>query len=143
MTRWHPWRHLREHHPATPVSFPHRHTAGCLGRLTPDGIEIDGTSNQRERRCTLTHEIVHIERGPVPEDAYLALREEACVDDIATRRLIDLDALIDVLAWNRYRVDDEAAEDLWVDYPTLLTRVRNLTDEERRHIDNELARRQP
>ncbi|MBT1193816.1 hypothetical protein [Rhodococcoides kroppenstedtii] len=137
------WRHLRDNHPAVPVMFSHRHNSGCLGRWTEAGIEINGTSNQRERRCTLTHEIVHVERGPVPDDDFLALREESIVDDIATRRLIELDALIDVLAWNRYRVDDETAEELWVDLPTLVSRVRNLTDAERRHIDSELARRQP
>ncbi|MGN7133421.1 hypothetical protein ACTHQY_09120 [Rhodococcoides corynebacterioides] len=79
----------------------------------------------------------------MPDDDFLAQREESIVDDIATRRLIELDALIDVLAWNRYRVDDETAEELWVDLPTLVSRVRNLTDAERRHIDRELARRQP
>lgn len=44
---------------------------------------------------------------------------------------------------DRYRVDDESAEELWVDLPTLLTRVRNLTDDQRAFIDEELERRQP
>lgn len=139
---WHPWRHLRDHHPHIHVSYPSGGT-GCLGRWTKDGIEINGSSNQRERRCTLTHELVHVERGPVPCDLHLAMREEDAVDRIASQRLIELDRLIDVLAWNRYRVDDETAEELWVDLPTLLTRVRHLTDDERVLIDRELERRQP
>ena len=141
--RYHPWRHLRDRHPHEHVSFTDIGAVGCLGRRTVDGIELDMTSTQRERRCTLTHELVHIERGPVPRDPRLALREEETVDRISAERLIELDHLIDVLAWNRYRVDDEAAEELWVDLPTLLTRVRNLTDSERAFIDRELARRQP
>ncbi|OZE04376.1 hypothetical protein CH249_25935 [Rhodococcus sp. 05-2255-3B1] len=139
---WHPWRHLRDEHPHVHVAYPDG-GSGCLGKWTSDGIEINRRSNQRERRCTLTHEIVHVERGPVPADLRLAMREEETVDRITAERLIELDALIDVIAWNRNRIDDEAAEELWVDLPTLLTRVRNLTDDERAFIDEELERRQP
>lgn len=73
----------------------------------------------------------------------LALKEERIVDRIAANRLIELDQLIDVLAWNRYRVDDETAEDLFVDLRTLKIRVENLTDDERGLIDRELERRAP
>ncbi|OZC62412.1 hypothetical protein CH267_00745 [Rhodococcus sp. 06-621-2] len=139
---WHPWRHLRNEHPHIHVTYPDGGT-GCLGRWTPDGIQINALSTQRERRCTLTHELVHVERGPVPCDLHLAMREEQTVDRIAAQRLIDLDRLIDVLAWNRYRVDDETAEELWVDLATLHTRVKNLTDDERGLIDRELERRAP
>ena len=62
---------------------------------------------------------------------------------ISAERLIEIDSLVDVLAWNRYRVDDETAEELWVDLATLLTRVKNLDDDERAYIDRELERRQP
>nr|WP_256979953.1 hypothetical protein [Rhodococcus sp. 15-1154-1] len=140
--RYHPWRHLRDHHPHIHVTYPDGGT-GCLGRWTKDGIEINRTSTQRERRCTLGHEIVHVERGPMPEDRMLALKEERIVDRIAANRLIELDQLIDVLAWNRYRVDDETAEDLFVDLRTLKIRVENLTDDERGLIDRELERRAP
>lgn len=139
--RWHPWRHLQRCYPHIDVSFPSCLKFGCLGEWTADGITIDGTSNQRERRCTLTHEIVHIERGPVPNDPHLAVREERVVECITARRLISLETLIDALVWNRLRVDDELAEELWVDLPTLEHRVRDLTDGERRYIDQELERR--
>ena len=139
---WHPWRTLRDHHPHIHVTYPNGDN-GCLGRWTQDGIQIEASSSQRERRCTLTHELVHVERGPVPRDLHFAMREEETVDRISAERLIELDRLVDVIAWNRYRIDDEAAEELWVDLPTLLTRVRNLTDDERAFIDDELERRQP
>ncbi|MFH5231933.1 hypothetical protein [Antrihabitans spumae] len=143
MTKWHPWRHLRDRYPHVAVAYPDRVDLGCLGGWTVDGIDIDCTSNQAERRCTLTHEIVHAERGPVPDDPYLGPKEERIVERITARRLIELDALIDALAWNRHRVDAETAVELWVDLPTLRTRVQNLTDDERRYIDAEIERRQP
>ena len=65
----------------------------------------------------LTHELVHVERGPS----------------------IELDELVDALACNRWRVDADTAGELWVDLPTLLTRVKNLTDDERRYIDIEMS----
>jgi hypothetical protein len=112
-----------------------------MGEWTAKGIEIDGTSNQAERRCTLTHEIVHLERGPVPSDPHLAMKEERIVECITARRLISLEKLIDALVWTRLSVDHETAEELWVDLPTLQHRIRDLTDSERRYIDQELERR--
>lgn len=141
--RWHPWRHLRDKHPDIEVHFTDCGEDGERGRWTTDGIEIDRTSNQRERRHTLTHEVVHVDRGPVPDHPYYAMREEREVDRITAQLLIPLDDLVDVLAWNRYRIDDEAAEDLWVDLECLKIRVRNLTAAERRYIDAEIKRRSP
>lgn len=139
--RWHPWRHMRDKYPDIDVRFTDCGEDGLRGRWTTDGIEIDRTSNQRERRYTLAHEIVHVGRGPVPDHPYYAMREERAVDRITARLLIPIDDLIDVLAWNRYRVDDEAAEELWVDLECLKIRVQNLTEAERRYIDAELERR--
>ena len=139
--RWHPWRHLQRCYPHIDVTFPRCLKLGCLGEWNADGIAIDGTSNQRERRCTLTHEIVHIERGPVPNDPHLAVKEERVVECITARRLITLETLIDALVWNRLQVNDEMAEELWVALPTLQHRVRDLTDCERQYIDQELERR--
>ncbi|MFC9514362.1 ImmA/IrrE family metallo-endopeptidase [Nocardiaceae bacterium NPDC056970] len=141
--RWHPWRHLREEHPDIDVRFTDCGEDGFRGRWTTDGIEIDRTSNQRERRHTLAHEIVHMHRGPVPDHPHFAMREEQAVDRITARLLIPLDDLIDALVWNCYRIDDEAAEELWVDLECLETRIQNLTAAERRHIDAELERRSP
>ena len=58
------------------------------------------TLTQAERRCTLTHELVHRERGPVPRDPAAAAAEERAVDEIAARRLITLGSLVDGLATN-------------------------------------------
>lgn len=57
------------------------------------------TLAQAERRCTLTHELVHRERGPVPTDPAAAAREEQIVDEITARRLITLSQLAEGLRW--------------------------------------------
>lgn len=44
-------------------------------------------------------------------------------DEAEARRLISLELLIDALVWGRCRIDGEAAEELWVDLPTLRNRV--------------------
>ena len=82
-------------------------------------IVINDRLGAAEERCTLTHEIIHAERGPVP--AHHTAREERIVDAEAARRLIPLDALLEAVRWARCPA--EAAETLGVDVPTLLTRV--------------------
>lgn len=77
---------------------------------------------QAERRCTLTHELVHRERGPLPAGSAAAAREEQIVDEITARRLITVPQLVDGLRWTRH--PRELAEHLWVDEPTLRTRMR-------------------
>jgi uncharacterized protein DUF955 len=91
---------------------------------------------QAERRCTLTHELVHRERGPVPVDPVGAAREERVVDEISSRRLIPLDALIDALRWTRQ--SRELADRLWVDEPTLHTRLDRLDESELATLGNQL-----
>lgn len=140
----HPWHYIRDKHPDVTVEFTDScGQDGCLGRSHGKTIEIDRTSNQRERRGTLTHETHHHERGPVPQDPYLAAKEERTVELLTAQTLITIDDLIDALVWNRFRVDDGTATDLWIDFDILLTRVQNLTDDERAHIDTELRRRSP
>lgn len=93
--------------------------------------------------CTLTHEIIHLERGPAPQDAYFGAVEEQLVGILAARRLIPLPALVDALAWVGSEDHHDLADELWVDVDTLRTRLQHLTPEERAHITRELARRRP
>ncbi|ULN73534.1 hypothetical protein KZ782_10395 [Mycolicibacterium smegmatis] len=94
------------------------------------------TLTQAERRCTLTHELVHRERGPVPADSAAAAREEQIVDEIAARRLITFGQLVDGLRWSRQ--PRELAEHLWVDEPTLNTRMATLDPVEVADLEHEL-----
>ncbi|BBZ27515.1 hypothetical protein MMAD_18100 [Mycolicibacterium madagascariense] len=92
---------------------------------------------QAERRCTLTHELVHRERGPVPTEPTAAAREERVVDEIAARRLITYEALAEGLRWSRH--PRELAEHLWVDEPTLQTRMTTLDPIEVADLEHDLA----
>jgi Zn-dependent peptidase ImmA (M78 family) len=94
-------------------------------------IVLSRLLGQAERRCTLTHELVHLERGPTSSDPRLAAGEERRVDEIAARLLIPLEELIDAIRWGQGHPDHD---ELWVDPPTLLARVRTLTDTERAMI---------
>ena len=121
---WNPWRHAGKHYPDVTIET----TIELPGRLW--GLTVDRTIllcrrlNQAARRSTLTHELVHMERGPVPADARGRAREERAVSAEAARRLITIDALADGLRWTRD--PDQLAEHLWVDVPTVRTRLGGL-----------------
>src|SRR4051812_23963113 len=51
------------------------------------------------QRCTLAHELVHLERGPVV--MWHAPREERAVAAIAARRLVSIDSLAEALRWSQ------------------------------------------
>ncbi len=93
-----------------------------MGLRRGDRVWICASCGQAQRRATLTHEIAHIERGDVPE--YLHVREERIVSEIAARRLIPLDRLVDALRWARDLT--ELADELWVDEPTVRCRLDTL-----------------
>lgn len=132
----HPWRRFREMTQAV-LSWHHGGVMGWCRHSTQE-VSLRHGMTQAERRCTIAHESVHLERGPAIKGFGEA--EERIVDDIASRRLITLDALIDGLCW--CYGEEELAEHLWVDMPTLLARLGNLTADESRLIDSELDRRE-
>jgi len=128
---WHPWRTLRDHHPDVDVSCRYRLPDRFMGLQLGRRIWLCATLTQAERRCTLTHELVHRERGPAA-----AAAEERIVDEIAARRLITLTALTDGLRWSRH--PRELAEHLWVDEPTLHTRMTTLDPLEVAELEHDL-----
>lgn len=138
---WHPWRHLRHHHPHLHVTTHQPLPPGLRAAWTLDGIWLRPGLTQAERRCALTHEIIHLERGPVPAHPVLAAAEERVVADLAARRLIPLDSLAQALAWTT--TPHDLAEDLWVDTHTLTIRLRHLTAGERAAVDHTLTTRHP
>ncbi|MBU8824178.1 hypothetical protein [Mycolicibacterium goodii] len=133
---WHPWRTLRNEHADIDVSCRNRLPDQIMGLQRGARIWLCRTLTQAERRCTLTHELVHRERGPVPTDPAAAAREERIVDEIAARRLITFDQLLDGLRWSRR--PRELAEHLWVDEPTLQTRMATLDPLEVADLEHEL-----
>lgn len=132
----HPWRRFHEaagwllHFAALP--------SGLMG-YTDFGrqqVALDKHLLQAERRCTIAHELEHIKRGPLPADPVLAAREELVIDKAVARRLIDLKALGEALAWTQNL--DEAAEELWVDAATLRTRLQYLHPSEVHYLRRRL-----
>lgn len=121
--RWNPWRALHTAHADVEVSCRYRLPNQLMGLQHGHHIWLCRTLTQAERRCTLTHELVHRERGLVTDPNAAAL-EERIVDEIAARRLITLPQLVDGLRWTRDR--HQLAEHLWVDEPTLATRMTTL-----------------
>ncbi|MBZ4500140.1 hypothetical protein QRB41_00655 [Mycobacterium avium subsp. hominissuis] len=134
--RWHPWRTLRTQHPDVEVSCRHRLPERIMGLQRGCRIWLNRTLTQAERRCTLTHELVHRERGVVPLVGAAAVREERIVDEISARRLITLPALADGLRWTRH--PRELADHLWVDEPTLQTRMDTLDPIEVAELEHQL-----
>ncbi|MGW8936025.1 hypothetical protein [Gordonia terrae] len=72
---------------------------------------------QVERRCTLTHELLHIEMPDADEET---------IERETARRLITLPQLVDAFRWLRHPDVAELAEHLWVDEQTACVRMENL-----------------
>lgn len=129
MTTYHPWREL-DTLPGVRVVVTEL-PEGLWGFYDEPThtIFIDSALSQAEKRCTLTHEMVHAERqdGPTSTPWHERHREQA-TNETAARRLIPIDALADVLVWTADV--HEVAEVLWVDVDTVQIRLATLTKDE-------------
>ncbi|SHX93417.1 Uncharacterised protein [Mycobacteroides abscessus subsp. bolletii] len=127
MHDWHPWRTLATRYPHIAVSCDHVLPRGVAGLWQGQTIWLCKTLTQAERRSTLTHELIHVDRGLAP--VVHSAREERLVDVLAARRLISLPDLLHGLQWTSD--DYELAEELWTDVHTVRVRRQNLTPTER------------
>lgn len=119
---WHPWRELGTLWPHVHVDHVDLTDAGRLGET--DGsrlIRLERRQLQVERRCTLAHEMIHLERG---HDGPCSPATEAGVDREVARRLIPLAALQDALAWSDNL--HEVADELWVTPGIVEARIASL-----------------
>ncbi|MFD6030517.1 ImmA/IrrE family metallo-endopeptidase [Cellulosimicrobium funkei] len=131
---YHPWRALRALQHVTLVWTPMLRRLGATnGR---DTIHLDPRQYQVERRCTLAHELVHLELG---HDGGCSPVVERQVRREAARRLIALDRLVD--AWRWAMSLEEVADECWVTPDVLRDRLDYLEpDEAQRLADAILAR---
>ena len=120
---FHPWRLLRS------LS----HVTLTWHDLGPPGLTTHSTATislrrgmtQAKRRSALAHELQHLHRGP-------ALRGNIAKDELATtkaaacRLLPDVRRIADAYVWARGDLV-VAAEELWVDVPTLRFRLQHMT----------------
>ncbi|WP_342762987.1 ImmA/IrrE family metallo-endopeptidase [Dermabacter hominis] len=90
-----------------------------------DLIRLDKRLLQVERRCTLAHELVHLEAG---EGRACTPSREREVNQIAAARLVPFEALVKAARWARSPV--ELAEELWVTPLMLEARCETLTASE-------------
>lgn len=135
-----PWADVASNWPGVEVVIePMRGT--LLGELRYPVIALRAGTSAAQRRCTLAHELVHLERG-VTDCGPWAAREELAVHDEAARRLIRLDDLAAaVRAAGPGSAATVLAQALEVDTQTLTLRVERLTPRERAMLRSRLAGR--
>lgn len=110
-----------------------------LGAYDPDSrvIWLSHGLTQAERRSTLTHELIHAERGDEPCcTSWHDDKQERLVDGMAARRLIPLEQLVLALRWSQD--ERELAEELWVDVATVRARLEGLMPAETDWIESHL-----
>ncbi len=130
---FHPWRTLRD---LTDWILTFDHTLASRGECSwsTKTIRLRAGLTQAQRRCVLAHELEHAARGPFPR--WATVREEDAVNAAAARKLINIRALGEALAWSQCL--DEIAEELWVDVPTLTARLSHLHPAERAYLAQRL-----
>ena len=137
MTAYDPWRDLLENWPDVQVRVAP--LAGrLLGELRYPLITLRADSSAAQRRCTLAHELLHLERG-VRECGPWAEREERIIEAEAARRLVPLDALICALRCLGDEDQGRLAVALDVDTQTLQARLGDLSAVERTAVRTALC----
>ncbi|MFC3848850.1 ImmA/IrrE family metallo-endopeptidase [Corynebacterium hansenii] len=114
--------------------------AGIAGLTDGHTIWLNPALTPTGRRCTLAHELIHVERGIIHHlPNVLAEREERTVDRIAAHRLITIDDLVTAIVWAQGDGDRHGiATDVDVDLSTLDVRLRTVTDDEAAAINRAL-----
>ncbi|MDP9091716.1 MAG: ImmA/IrrE family metallo-endopeptidase [Actinomycetota bacterium] len=128
-----PWRDLCENWPGIQV-IEEAMSGRLLGELRYPVIALRAGTTAAQRRCTLTHEIVHLERG-LRDCGPWADREERQVHAEVARRLIRTEGLARAVR-NLGGTDDAGAlaQALDVDLETLRVRLALLSGAERAYI---------
>ncbi|MDD9207860.1 ImmA/IrrE family metallo-endopeptidase [Georgenia sp. 10Sc9-8] len=117
---FHPWRRLRQSPHIDVAWWP---MAGRLGATNGrDVIVLHPGQSQVLRRCTVAHELAHVELG---HTGGCTGTEERHARQLAARWLITMEQLLDALRWSEEL--QEVAEELWVDTDTLNARLDALT----------------
>lgn len=123
---YHPWRVLGRDWPH--VDLEHTDDLPPGRRADTNGVDeirMRDRLLQVERRCSLTHELIHLERG---DTGACAPAVEAAVNREAARRLISWEQLFTAVRWARS--EQEVADELWVTLPILQARVETLHADE-------------
>ncbi|HSV37502.1 MAG TPA: hypothetical protein VLI04_01975 [Nocardioidaceae bacterium] len=132
--RFNPWRRMRALGSTWKLKWSHdlpSDTYGSTDWGTRTITLAEGMSFE-ERRCTITHEVTHVQRGPASGCGRIA--EEVLVDRISARLLLpSMRDVADTLVFHRGD-HDRAAADLWVDPWMLEVRLSALYGLERAYL---------
>jgi len=131
---WNPWGTAGRLWRHVDIIWWHELPNGVRGLVRGGTIWLCRTLTQAERRCTLTHELIHLERG-IGDHIYRDAEEHA-VDAETARRLISLPRLAEALRVTRNPA--ELADALWVDTATLRTRMATLDPLETAELEHAL-----
>jgi hypothetical protein len=130
----HPWRRLREL--AHITLLWHDHGPMGLADHQEQTVSLRRGMTWAQRRCTLTHELLHLERGPALSTTKHQ-DEERVRRETARRMIPDVRILGEALAW---ALDEhECADELGVDVPVLRYRLRHLHPAERGYLCRRLV----
>ena len=139
-----PWLDLQQNWPQIRVVIEAM-SGDLLGEVRDGGqlIALRAGTSAAQRRCTLTHELVHLERG-IFDCGPWSQREELLVHSTVALRLIPPAALVAALR-DLGGADDRPAlaHLLDVDGETLQLRLSRLSTAERRMLRRALARQRP
>lgn len=130
-----PWRALRE---LAHVEL-RWHDGGKMGRTIHGeaAISLRRGMTWEQRRCTVQHELLHVENGPQP--AGLAAKEEERVRrDTALLMIPDMRPVGEAIAWALS--EEEAAVELGVDIAVLRYRLKHMSPMERSWLNHRLER---
>lgn len=130
---YHPWLHAAELDVEVVFADLGPETLGWWDPETRTVFLRRGLT-QRQRRSVLAHECVHASHDDRPIlNAVLNAKRERATDEVAARRLIPLERLIEALRWSGN--ERELADELWVDVHTVRVRFAALTRRERAAIE--------
>lgn len=112
---------------------------GVAGLTDGHTIWLNPKLTTAGRRCTLAHELIHIDRGIPPTG--LEAKEEHKVDRIAAHHITPTAELVDAILWTQNTTNRTIlAQELNLDISMLTTRLTTVTDTERvlinRALDN-------
>ncbi|XAO35470.1 IrrE-like protein [Gordonia phage Morgana] len=123
-----PWADIAARYPHITVDRTRSLGDGLFGEWVGDTIYLDRDLSPEQARCTLTHEIVHLDRG-VPCDVDDPA-EEAIVEGIAARKLIDMSDYVDIVVRMTLNNFQQIADELDVDTTMLAMRVTDFSPAE-------------
>jgi len=130
---YNPWRTLRALADVT-LAW---HAGGPMGRTThsTQTISLRRGMTWEERRCTVEHELRHLENGPQPY-GLRAKDEERVRRDTALALIPEIEPVGDAIAWAHS--EEEAAMELGVDVYVLRYRLRHMSPMERAWLKRRL-----